>query len=213
MVLAENWPKPYTMRCISRTDEGLSRTLKLNLAIILTLFRIAAIPVVVICFYSALPNARPIAAVIFGIAAVTDFIDGWVARRFNQTSRFGEFLDPVADKLMVAIVLVMLVQADSGWFEDIIAMIIIGREITISALREWMATIGERAHVKVGWAGKVKTTLQMFGIAFMVYKNPLLGVDMYTVGFGLLVVAAIMTIFSMITYLKAAWPFISVDQG
>ena len=213
MVLAENWPKTYTMRCISRTDEGLSRTLKLNLAIILTLFRIAAIPVVVICFYSALPNARPIAAVIFGIAAVTDFIDGWVARRFNQTSRFGEFLDPVADKLMVAIVLVMLVQADSGWFEDIIAMIIIGREITISALREWMATIGERAHVKVGWAGKVKTTLQMFGIAFMVYKNPLLGVDMYAVGFGLLVVAAIMTIFSMITYLKAAWPFISVDQG
>ncbi len=201
------------MRCILRADEGLSRTLKLNLANILTLFRIAAIPVVVICFYSALPNARPIAAVIFGIAAVTDFIDGWVARRFNQTSRFGEFLDPVADKLMVAIVLVMLVQADSGWFEDIIAMIIIGREITISALREWMATIGERAHVKVGWAGKVKTTLQMFGIAFMVYKNPLLGVDMYTVGFGLLVVAAIMTIFSMITYLKAAWPFISVDQG
>jgi CDP-diacylglycerol--glycerol-3-phosphate 3-phosphatidyltransferase len=213
MVLAENWPKPYTMRCILRADEGLSRTLKLNLANILTLFRIAAIPVVVICFYSALPNARPIAAVIFGIAAVTDFIDGWVARRFNQTSRFGEFLDPVADKLMVAIVLVMLVQAESTLFEDVIAMIIIGREITISALREWMATIGERAHVKVGWAGKVKTTLQMFGIAFMVYKNPLLGVDMYTVGFGLLVVAAIMTIFSMITYLKAAWPFISVDQG
>lgn len=187
--------------------------MKLNLAIILTLFRIAAIPAVVICFYSPIPNARPIAAILFGIAAITDFIDGWVARRFNQTSRFGEFLDPVADKLMVAIVLVMLVQADSGWFEDIIAMIIIGREITISALREWMATIGERAHVKVGWAGKVKTTLQMFGIAFMVYKNPLLGVDMYAIGFGLLVVAAIMTIFSMITYLKAAWPFISVDQG
>ncbi len=187
--------------------------MKLNLAIMLTLFRIAAIPAVVICFYSPIPNARPIAAILFGIAAITDFIDGWVARRFNQTSRFGEFLDPVADKLMVAIVLVMLVQADSGWFEDIIAMIIIGREITVSALREWMATIGERAHVKVGMAGKIKTTLQMFGIAFMVYKNPLLGVDMYTIGFGLLVVAAIMTILSMITYLKAAWPFISVDQG
>ena len=187
--------------------------MKLNLAIILTLFRIAAIPAVVICFYSPIPNARPIAAILFGIAAVTDFIDGWVARRFNQTSRFGEFLDPVADKLMVAIVLVMLVQAESGWFEDIIAMIIIGREITISALREWMATIGERAHVKVGWSGKVKTTLQMFGIAFMVYKNPLFGADMYAVGFALLVVAAIMTIYSMITYLKAAWPFISTDQG
>jgi len=186
---------------------------KLNLAIVLTLFRIAAIPAVVICFYSTIPNARPIAAIIFGIAAVTDFIDGWVARRFNQTSRFGEFLDPVADKLMVAIVLVMLVQAQSGWFEDVIAMIIIGREITVSALREWMATIGERANVKVGMAGKIKTTFQMFGIAFMVYKVPMFGVDMYTAGFALLVVAAGLTIWSMFIYLKAAWPFIVSDQG
>ncbi len=187
--------------------------LKLNLAILLTLFRIAAIPAVVICFYSPMPDARPIAAILFGIAAVTDFIDGWVARKFDQTSRFGEFLDPVADKLMVAIVLVMLVQAQSGWFEDIIAMIIIGREITISALREWMATIGERANVKVSLIGKVKTTLQMFGIAFMVYQHPILGVDIYALGFVLLVLAAIMTIWSMFAYLKAAWPFISNDQG
>ena len=187
--------------------------MKLNLAILLTLFRIAAIPAVVICFYSAIPNARPIAAILFGIAAVTDFIDGWVARRINQTSRFGEFLDPVADKLMVAIVLVMLVQAESGWFEDIIAMIIIGREITVSALREWMASIGERANVKVGMAGKVKTTFHMFGIAFMVYKVPMFGVDMYTAGFGLLVIAAALTIWSMIIYLKAAWPYIAADSG
>ena len=183
--------------------------MKLNLAIMLTLFRIAAIPAVVICFYSPLPDARPIAAILFGIAAVTDFIDGWVARKFDQTSRFGEFLDPVADKLMVAIVLVMLVQAQSGWFEDIIAMIIIGREITISALREWMATIGERANVQVSMAGKVKTTLQMFGIGLMVYKNALFGIDMYAVGFVLLVAAAVMTIWSMIIYLRAAWPFIA----
>ena len=186
--------------------------MKLNLANILTLFRIAAIPAVVICFYSPLPNARPIAAILFGIAAVTDFIDGWVARRYGQSSRFGEFLDPVADKLMVAIVLVMLVQAESGWFEDIIAMIIIGREITISALREWMATIGERANVKVSFAGKVKTTLQMFGIAFMVYQHDLFGIPIYTVGFVLLVAAAVMTIWSMFFYLKAAWPFIMADQ-
>lgn len=185
--------------------------MKLNLANLLTLFRIAAIPIVVICFYSPMPNARPIAAVLFGIAAITDLIDGWVARRFGQMSRFGEFLDPVADKLMVAIVLVMLVQAQSGWFEDIIAMIIIGREITISALREWMATIGKRANVKVSMAGKIKTTLQMFGIAFMVYKNPLFGIDIYAVGFVLLVIAAVMTIWSMIFYLKAAWPFIMAD--
>ncbi len=185
--------------------------MKLNFAIMLTLFRMAAIPVVVICFYSPIPNARPIAAIIFGIAAVTDFIDGWVARTFNQQSRFGEFLDPVADKLMVSIVLVMLVQAQSGWFEDIIAMIIIGREITVSALREWMATIGERANVKVSMAGKIKTTLQMFGIAFMVYRNEIFGIDIYALGFALLVAAAGMTIWSMFIYLRAAWPFIMND--
>ena len=185
--------------------------MKLNLANMLTLFRMAAIPVVVVCFYAPIPHARPIAAIIFGIAAVTDFIDGWVARKFNQQSRFGEFLDPVADKLMVSIVLVMLVQAQSGWFEDIIAMIIIGREITISALREWMATIGERANVKVSMLGKVKTTLQMFGIAFMVFKDEFLGIDVYAVGFVLLVAAAVLTIWSMIIYLQAAWPFIISD--
>ena len=188
--------------------------MKLNLANMLTLFRIAAIPVVVICFYSdSIPHARPIAAILFGIAAVTDWIDGWVARNFSQMSRFGEFLDPVADKLMVSIVLVMLVQADSRWFEDVIAMIIIGREITISALREWMATIGERANVKVSYLGKIKTALQMFGIAFMVYQEPFLGVPIYTVGFILLVLAAIMTIWSMVVYLKAAWPSIIIDQN
>ena len=186
--------------------------MKLNLANILTLLRIAAIPVVVVCFYSPIEYARPIAAVLFGLAAITDMIDGWVARRFGQTSRFGEFLDPVADKLMVSIVLVMLVQAPAGWFEDIIAMIIIGREITISALREWMATIGERANVKVSAAGKVKTTLQMFGIAFMVYQNDFMGIPVYTIGFVLLVLAAVMTIWSMIIYLRAAWPFILADH-
>jgi CDP-diacylglycerol--glycerol-3-phosphate 3-phosphatidyltransferase/cardiolipin synthase len=167
--------------------------------------------VVVICFYSPLDYARPIAAVLFGLAAITDMIDGWVARRFGQMSRFGEFLDPVADKLMVAIVLVMLVQAQSSWFEDVIAMIIIGREITISALREWMATIGERANVKVDITGKIKTTLQMFGIAFMVWKLPLFGIPVYTIGFVLLVLAAVMTIWSMVVYLRAAWPFIMAD--
>ena len=185
--------------------------MKLNLANILTLLRIAAIPVVVVCFYSPMDYARPLAAILFGLAAVTDMIDGWVARKYGQMSRFGEFLDPVADKLMVAIVLVMLVQAQSSWFEDVIAMIIIGREITISALREWMATIGERANVKVDITGKIKTTLQMFGIAFMVYRNDLFGIPIYTIGFVLLVLAAIMTIWSMVVYLRAAWPFIMAD--
>ncbi len=185
--------------------------MKLNLANFLTLFRIAAIPAIVVCFYSTLPNARPIAAILFGVAAVTDFMDGWVARKFAQTSSFGEFLEPVADKLMVAIVLVMLVQSDPDWYVDIIAMIIIGREITVSALREWMATIGERANVRVSVAGKIKTTLQMFGIAFMVYHSSLLGIDIYGVGFVLLIAAAGMTLWSMMIYLRAAWPFILID--
>ena len=182
--------------------------MKPNLANFLTLFRIAAIPLVVVCFYSTLEHARPIAAILFGIAAVTDLLDGWVARRFGQTSKFGEFLDPVADKLMVAIVLVMLVQRDPGSWADIVAMIIIGREITVSALREWMATIGERANVKVSWAGKIKTVFQMFGIGFMVYQHEFLGFDIYGIGFVLLVIAAGMTIWSMLVYLRAAWPFI-----
>ena len=153
---------------ISQTGDAL----KLNLANILTLLRIAAIPVVVVCFYSPLDYARPIAAILFGLAAITDMIDGWVARRFGQMSRFGEFLDPVADKLMVAIVLVMLVQAQSSWFEDVIAMIIIGREITISALREWMAEIGDRTKVAVSAIGKFKTTVLLSPInrRIQVYK-------------------------------------------
>jgi CDP-diacylglycerol--glycerol-3-phosphate 3-phosphatidyltransferase len=179
---------------------------KLNLATILTLFRIAAIPVVVVMFYAPFENARPIAAILFGIAAVTDFIDGWIARNFNQASRFGAFLDPVADKLMVVIVLVMLVQAQSSLWEDVIAMIIIGREITVSALREWMASIGESATVKVQFSGKLKTTFQMFGIAFMVWQKPIFGIDIYRVGYVLLILAAILTIYSMFAYLKAAWP-------
>jgi CDP-diacylglycerol--glycerol-3-phosphate 3-phosphatidyltransferase len=180
--------------------------LKLNAANILTLVRIAAIPVVVVCFYSTVPYARPIAGIVFGIAAITDLFDGYVARRYHQVSRFGEFLDPVADKLMVTVVLVLLVQQDPQAYIDIVAIIIIGREITISALREWMATIGERTQVAVSWGGKIKTTFQMFGIAFMVYQHPLFGIDIYSIGFMLLLAAVGMTIWSMIAYLRAAWP-------
>jgi CDP-diacylglycerol--glycerol-3-phosphate 3-phosphatidyltransferase/cardiolipin synthase len=159
-----------------------------------------------------LPYARPIAGIVFGIAAITDLIDGYVARRFKQVSRFGEFLDPVADKLMVATVLVLLVQQNPNSFVDIIAIIIIGREITVSALREWMATIGERANVAVSWGGKVKTTLQMFGIAFMVYELPIFGIDVYGIGFVLLLAAVGMTLWSMFVYLRAAWPSMQSGQ-
>src|SRR5690606_35541487 len=122
--------------------------------------------------------------------AVTDLLDGWVARRLGQTSKFGEFLDPVADKLMVAVVLVLLVQSNPTVPMALVAAIIIGREITVSGLREWMATIGERANVAVSLGGKVKTTLQMIGIGLMVYRNETFGVDLYDVGFALLLLAA-----------------------
>ena len=186
--------------------------MKLNLANILTLIRIAAIPVVVILFYWPASWARPVAAYIFGLAAITDMLDGYIARNFGQMSRFGAFLDPVADKLIVAISLVLLVQGDPDWYVDIIAIIIIGREITVSALREWMATIGARSKVAVSWLGKLKTTLQMFGIAFMIHRAPMLGIDVYTAGFYLLVVAAALTLWSMWDYLLAAWPSMRPDD-
>jgi CDP-diacylglycerol--glycerol-3-phosphate 3-phosphatidyltransferase/cardiolipin synthase len=180
--------------------------LKANLANILTWIRIAAIPVIVYCFFSSMDFARPIAGIVFGLAAITDMLDGYAARKLGQTSRFGEFLDPVADKLMVTVVLVLLVQSDPRIVVALIAMIIIGREITVSALREWMAGLGARQQVKVSVAGKVKTTLQMFGIAFMVYQRDMFGLEIYDVGFILLLAAAGMTLWSMIIYLRAAWP-------
>ena len=186
--------------------------MRLSFANLLTLMRIIAVPIVVTCLYIDHNYARPIAGIIFGLAAITDFFDGYVARKFGQISRFGAFLDPVADKLMVAIVLVLLVQSDPGWYVDIIAVIIIGREITISALREWMATIGDRAKVAVSWAGKLKTTLQMFGIGFMVYKQPILGIDVYAAGFAFLLLAVAMTLWSMFRYLQAAWPVMQKES-
>ena len=189
--------------------------MKANIPNILTWIRIAAIPVVVWCFFSDIRYeganfARPLAGILFGFAAVTDFIDGYLARKWGQTSKFGEFLDPVADKLMVATCLVLLVQSDPRITVALVAAVIIGREITVSALREWMAGLGARSVVKVGFAGKMKTTFQMFGIAFMVYEKPLFGIDIYPIGYWLLIAAAVMTLWSMFVYLKAAQP--SMEQ-
>ena len=178
----------------------------------LTLFRVIAVPIIVILMMFPNRVCTWVAAILFSAAAITDYLDGYIARTRGLVSNLGKVMDPVADKLMVAIVLVMLVQGDPDWYVDIIAMIIIGREITISALREWMATIGERANVQVSMSGKIKTTLQMFGIGFMVFQNDFLGFHIYTIGFWLLVAAACMTIWSMIVYLRAAWPFIVADN-
>jgi CDP-diacylglycerol--glycerol-3-phosphate 3-phosphatidyltransferase len=182
---------------------------KANLANTLTWIRIAAIPVIVYCFFSEFHYSRPIAGIVFAAAAVTDLLDGYVARRLKQTSPFGEFLDPVADKLMVAVALVLLVQSDPRVVVALTAAVIIGREITVSGLREWMASIGERGNVAVSRGGKIKTTLQMVGIGLMVYQHETFGVEIYEFGFVLLLVAAGMTLWSMIVYLRAAWPSMS----
>ena len=170
------------------------------------------IPVFVWCFFSDLEFARPIAGLLFGFAAITDFIDGYLARRLNQMSKFGAFLDPVADKLLVAIALILLVQSDPRITVAVIAIVIIGREITICALREWMASVGAHGLVAVSWAGKIKTAFQMFGIAFMIYDSALLGLRVDIIGYWLLIIASVMTLWSMLDYLRAAWPTLSAEE-
>ncbi len=177
-----------------------------NIPNILTLLRIALIPVFVVIFYLPIPWARLICAAVFGIAALTDLVDGWLARRWNQTSPLGAFLDPVADKLMVAVALVLLVQAQPEMVLALPAAVIIGREITVSALREWMAEIGARAKVAVSIWGKVKTTAQMIAILLLILGGPVFGIPIHTLALVLLYIAALLTLWSMIEYLRAAWP-------
>ena len=183
-----------------------------NIPILLTWLRVALIPLVVGVFF--LPDhwmtmyERGLAAtIVFVVAALTDWFDGYLARRWNETSAFGAFLDPVADKLMVAGALLLLVQLDRT--NAIIAFIIIGREIAITALREWMAQIGASKSVAVSSLGKVKTAAQMIAIPLLLYNEPLFGM-MPTLQIGqlLLDVAAVLTLWSMFYYLKKAWPLI-----
>ena len=183
----------------------------LNIPILLTWLRIILIPLLIAVYY--VPEAwvqgigRDLAAtLIFVVAAVTDWLDGYLARRWQQTSAFGAFLDPVADKLMVAAALIVLVQI--GRLDGILATIIIGREITISALREWMARIGAHKSVAVSMIGKIKTTAQMIAIPMLLYYAPLSGVDVFQVGTWLIYVAAVLTLWSMGYYMRMAWPYL-----
>lgn len=182
---------------------------------ILTLLRIVLIPVFVAVYYMPIEDARFIASILFAIAAVTDWFDGYLARKLNQTSPFGAFLDPVADKLMVAAALVVLVDTYSrelqAWpvLTAVPAIVIIGREIVISALREWMAEIGERAQVAVSMIGKVKTALQMASILALLAVEP--GTPLAWMGIAGLYAATILTLWSMVIYLRAAWPHLSED--
>ncbi len=187
-----------------------------NLPNLLTWARIVAIPLLVGIFYLPLGltdfDRNLLSTVVFVTAAITDWIDGWLARRWNQTSAFGAFLDPVADKLMVCTALVALIEL--GRLDPIVGLIIIGREITISALREWMASVGARASVAVNWMGKAKTIAQMVAIPFLLYAGPLFGglIDTLLWGTVLVWIAAALTVVSMVYYLRAAWPELQKDR-
>ena len=189
-----------------------------NIPNTLTWGRILLIPLFVGVFYAphdwfTLHQQNVAATVIFILAAVTDWFDGYLARSLGQTSAFGAFLDPVADKLMVAAALLVLVQQDRlPGLDALTAFIIIGREITISALREWMAKIGAAKSVAVSFVGKIKTVAQMVAIPMLLYEDRLLGRDMQFIGTWLIWVAALLTLGSMVYYLKMAWPQLVANE-
>lgn len=185
----------------------------LNAPNLLTLLRIVLIPVFVVGYYLPWAHANVLATSFFLLAAITDWLDGYLARKLNQSSAFGAFLDPVADKLMVGAALILLVAdpkvhaqvLDSRLFA-IVVVIIIGREIAISALREWMAEIGNRKSVAVSFIGKFKTTGQMLAIPFLLYQQPVGRIPVFIIGEIFLYIAAALTLWSMVAYLRAAWP-------
>src|SRR6202049_3894393 len=177
-----------------------------NLPNTLTWLRILMIPGVVVLFYLPFWWAHPAAGVGFALAGITDTLDGYFARKLGLTSRLGAFLDPVADKLIVAAALVLIVSADPRWFVVIVAVVIIGREIAVSALREWMAEIGARGRIKVSVLAKYKTIMQIVGLSLLLFREDIFGIPIYKLGLFLTAVAAVLTLWSMIQYLRLAWP-------
>ncbi len=188
-----------------------------NLPNMLTWLRILTIPLIVVLFLIGGSNQRsiafPIAGVLFALAALTDTLDGYLARRLHQTTRLGSFLDPVADKLIVAVALVLIVSRDARALMVLTAAVIIGREIAISALREWMAGIGQRTTVAVSRLGKFKTILQMTGVTMLLFRVDLGPLPIYQIGQWLTVIAALLTLISMALYLRAAWPHLSAPAS
>ncbi|ABV87277.1 CDP-diacylglycerol--glycerol-3-phosphate 3-phosphatidyltransferase [Shewanella pealeana] len=179
-----------------------------NIPIALTLFRLALLPVFVVLFYIPEPWSPFAAAFVFWLAAVTDALDGYAARKLKQSTRFGAFLDPVADKIMVTTALVLLISEYSNIWLTLPALFMIGREIVISALREWMAEIGKRGAVAVSWIGKYKTAAQMVAITGLIWQpNEFLTYA----AFGLFYVAAVLTFWSMMSYIMAAWKDLTAE--
>ncbi len=176
----------------------------MNLAIVLTWFRIGAVPGVVAIYLLPFSWAHPAAGLVFAAAALTDWADGWVARRFSQGSRFGAFLDPVADKLLVIAALLLLVQSDPGLALVLVAIVIIGREVAVSALREWMAVLGKRGRVNVIQLAKFKSILQMVALSCMLYEEPLWFLPTYPLGNMLLLISAALTLLTGALYMLRA---------
>ncbi len=179
----------------------------------ITVARIVMIPVLVVVFYWPFPHHLLVAAGVFGLAAITDWVDGYLARKLGQMTAFGAFLDPVADKLMVAVALVLLVERHDNVLFTLAACVIIGREIVISALREWMAELGERTSVAVSYVGKVKTTLQMVAIFGLLAIDPRDDTGwLLALSYVLLYIAAALTLWSMVIYFRAAWAVVRTSD-
>ena len=192
---------------MSTSTQGAKGQSHWNLPNTLTWLRILMIPAILALFYLLpYPWADPAACAAFALAGITDSLDGYYARKLGQTSRLGAFLDPVADKLIVAAALVLIVSKDPRWFVVIVAVVIIGREIAVSALREWMAEIGARNRIKVTVLAKYKTIMQIVGLSLLLFRQNLFGIPTYRVGLVLTAVAAVLTLWSMMQYLRVAWP-------
>ena len=186
----------------------------INLPNKLTFLRIGLIPLFVLLFYVPLFGWNNVVLTgLFFLISITDWFDGYLARRLGLQSDLGAFLDPVADKLVVTIVLVLLVSRHPGWLLALPTVIIVGREIAISALREWMAHVGDEAKVAVSIIGKFKTATQMLAIGFLLYEQPIGDFPVLEIGFALIYVAAFLTPWSMMVYLRAAWPSLNGDDG
>ena len=182
----------------------------MNIPNFLTTLRIALIPVLVVFFYIPIPYDNLICAAVFGLAGITDWLDGYLARKMNQQSAFGAFFDPVADKLIVAAALVLLVERHASIWMTIPATVIVGREIVISALREWMSEVGKRTSVAVSYIGKLKTTMQITSIVVLLLGHP--GNWIANLGLVLLWGATVLTLWSMTLYLKAAWSNLTAEM-
>jgi CDP-diacylglycerol--glycerol-3-phosphate 3-phosphatidyltransferase len=192
---------------MSTSTQGADGRSHWNVPNTLTWLRILMIPAILALFYLLpYPWADPAACAAFALAGITDSLDGYYARKLGQTSRLGAFLDPVADKLIVAAALVLIVSKDPRWFVVIVAVVIIGREIAVSALREWMAEIGARGRIKVSVLAKYKTIMQIVGLSLLLFRQNLFGIPTYKVGLVLTAIAAVLTLWSMVQYLRLAWP-------